>query len=484
MAERTSLEHAKPPAFTPSPMRIARREIGSQTHAVPDSVREVLGRSGQALDATTRADMERRFDHDFSKVRIHADGRAAESAHAIQAQAFTYGQNIVFGEGQYAPSSHAGKQLLAHELAHTIQQSGATASGSPTLARSEPHEREAARAEQTLGARDLTTTPVAIQRREFPAADPSAQLGTRDWLTMDRVNQSANWQTSCLLNLVAGRSHEYTQPHERRDFYLWVYNYTSGLGFGTRWPVAAYIVAGGAAHLAYGSPFENDVQVAARRGNQIIFDDVFPKLRALVTGPVLRGAAAQAWDARTLSEEQSMIQSMYSSTPTATVDRFAGYAAQRGVLATLGGIAGQTAPQRGGQYHRVLSTPAFAGNIRSVDDRFDYGISLADRFSTHPATGRVSRPAVGPTYTSGAEFTRQDTRIHLHELDAELDDTNVDEQAVIRIMQTLTVDEQQELGYNILRLDFMRNALNSEEMARALHGLTSIPASVRSRLTQ
>jgi hypothetical protein len=70
--------------------------------------------------------MESQFRHDFSKVRIHTDSKAAESARAVNALAYTVGTDVVFGAGQYAPDSARGKSLLAHELMHTIQQNDLT----------------------------------------------------------------------------------------------------------------------------------------------------------------------------------------------------------------------------------------------------------------------------------------------------------------------------------------------------------------------
>lgn len=66
--------------------------------------------------------MEPRFGHDFSKVRVHHDAQAAESAQAVQARAYTVGQSVVFGAGNFAPATRQGRELLAHELAHTLQQ--------------------------------------------------------------------------------------------------------------------------------------------------------------------------------------------------------------------------------------------------------------------------------------------------------------------------------------------------------------------------
>jgi hypothetical protein len=88
----------------------------------PPIVHEVLNSPGQPLDAATRAFMEPRFGHDFTNVRVHTDARAAESARSVGALAYTVGQNVVFGESNYSPSTHTGRELLGHELTHTIQQ--------------------------------------------------------------------------------------------------------------------------------------------------------------------------------------------------------------------------------------------------------------------------------------------------------------------------------------------------------------------------
>ena len=89
---------------------------------IPQIVNEVLRSPGQPLDLPTRAMMEDRFAHDFSSIRIYTDPQAAKSAKAVNALAYTVGQRIVFGAGQYAPHSIQGKGLLVHELVHTIQQ--------------------------------------------------------------------------------------------------------------------------------------------------------------------------------------------------------------------------------------------------------------------------------------------------------------------------------------------------------------------------
>jgi Domain of unknown function (DUF4157) len=112
--------------------RLRREAAGQQEHNsdVPGIVHEVLGSPGQPLDPQTRAFMEPRFGHDFSKVRVHTDARATQSAASVSALAYTVGQHIVFGAGQFAPASSAGKTLLAHELTHVVQQdSGGLQSG-------------------------------------------------------------------------------------------------------------------------------------------------------------------------------------------------------------------------------------------------------------------------------------------------------------------------------------------------------------------
>ncbi|TWI50241.1 uncharacterized protein DUF4157 [Pseudoduganella flava] len=92
---------------------------------VPASVDQAIGSAGTPLDAPLRQEMERRFGHDFSGVRVHTDALAARSARDVAAHAYTVGQRIVFGEHRYAPATRDGRRLLAHELTHVIQQSGA-----------------------------------------------------------------------------------------------------------------------------------------------------------------------------------------------------------------------------------------------------------------------------------------------------------------------------------------------------------------------
>ncbi len=100
------------------------RAPGVSTRAVPPVVHEVLHSAGQPLDRATQDFFAARLGHDFSRVRVHTDGRASESARAVNALAYTVGKDIVFASGEFRPDTRAGKQLLAHELVHVLQQEG------------------------------------------------------------------------------------------------------------------------------------------------------------------------------------------------------------------------------------------------------------------------------------------------------------------------------------------------------------------------
>jgi len=118
--------------------------VNENGNGVPPIVHDVLSSPGQSLDAGTRAFMEPRFGHDFSGVRVHTDRRAAESARAVNALAYTVGRDVVFGTGQYAPGTSEGRGLLAHELTHVVQQGPIVSRKSlPVGAVGDMYEREA-----------------------------------------------------------------------------------------------------------------------------------------------------------------------------------------------------------------------------------------------------------------------------------------------------------------------------------------------------
>ena len=106
--------------------KLQRKATGSgAVTTAPPGVHDVLRSPGQPLDAATRGFMEPRFGRDFGDVRIHDDAAASESAHAVGARAYTVGSRIAFADGEYRPGAETGRRLLAHELMHVVQQSGA-----------------------------------------------------------------------------------------------------------------------------------------------------------------------------------------------------------------------------------------------------------------------------------------------------------------------------------------------------------------------
>lgn len=157
--------------------RVRAAGTGEEQNVAPPIVHEVLRAPGQPLDAQTRTFMEPRFGYDFSQVRVHTGTRAAESARAVNALAYTVGRDVVFGASQYAPRTGAGTRLIAHELTHVMQQnSGGQMQSKLTI--NQPgdafeHEADAAAEHVMAGAQAsewLTSRDLSIQR-EAPGGD-------------------------------------------------------------------------------------------------------------------------------------------------------------------------------------------------------------------------------------------------------------------------------------------------------------------------
>ncbi|WP_409180837.1 DUF4157 domain-containing protein [Amycolatopsis sp. VS8301801F10] len=119
----------------PSPRRNPRPER--------DAAAEAVRSPGEPLDQPASAVLSARFGQDFSTVRVHADSRAADAARALGARAYTIGSHIAFAAGEYAPATASGQRLLAHELAHVVQQRGASGAPEAISRPGDPAEREA-----------------------------------------------------------------------------------------------------------------------------------------------------------------------------------------------------------------------------------------------------------------------------------------------------------------------------------------------------
>lgn len=155
----------------------------------PPIVHDALRSLGRPLDPATRALMEPGFGHDFSQVRVHTDGKAVESARALNALAYTVGQDLVFGTGQYAPGTRTGKQLLAHELAHVVQQAYGGSGCSQPEQRAETAAAGVMRG-GTIAPASLGGAGRSVQRKpdkppdksakETPKADPDSWSRTLD----------------------------------------------------------------------------------------------------------------------------------------------------------------------------------------------------------------------------------------------------------------------------------------------------------------
>jgi hypothetical protein len=158
-----------------------------ESTTLPWTVQNVLRSPGRRLNAETRTTMESRFGHDFSRVRIHTDSSASESARAMNALAYTVGRNIVFRAGQFAPETREGKRLLAHELTHVVQQQTASAGATRPLLgeRDGPYER-AARSE-AIAAANQTAGPVPLIQRD-ERFGPAATGTPANWA--DRVRRA------------------------------------------------------------------------------------------------------------------------------------------------------------------------------------------------------------------------------------------------------------------------------------------------------
>lgn len=144
--------------------------------------------AGHPLDAADRAPMEAAFGEDFAAVRVHADSQTQQMAEQFGARAFTRGQDIYFGQGEYAPATPAGRGILAHELTHVVQQRRGSAGPQaaalpPTAADTFEEEADRAAAAVLAGQRPSVVSRNAapvVQRKEKEAEKPSLQRHSRE----------------------------------------------------------------------------------------------------------------------------------------------------------------------------------------------------------------------------------------------------------------------------------------------------------------
>jgi outer membrane protein OmpA-like peptidoglycan-associated protein len=140
-----------------------------QADMVPASVDRVLASSGRPLEPVLRQDMEQRFGQDFSRVRVHSGAAAEQSARDVSAHAYTVGHNVVFGTGGDQLYTDAGRQLLAHELAHVVQQSHGENAAGDTEARADIAENQFAQG-RGMSSRALGGAPAVLQAKPADTA--------------------------------------------------------------------------------------------------------------------------------------------------------------------------------------------------------------------------------------------------------------------------------------------------------------------------
>jgi hypothetical protein len=191
----------------PQTWPIEEQDVGETP--VPPLVQKVLSSCGQPLDSTVRSFMEPRLGHDFSQVRVYPDGRAAASADALGALAYTRGNQVVFARGCYAPQQPWGVRLLAHELAHVVQQrmpgatpsiqrvpvTGSRSSVSIYELREDGGGRRQVRTDHAMGGVNLRLV-YDPERSLFTVTFPLVWLFSHSWTRSQRENYVAAFRAS------------------------------------------------------------------------------------------------------------------------------------------------------------------------------------------------------------------------------------------------------------------------------------------------
>ena len=179
--------------------------------AAPGDIIENLG-PGRPLDLSVRKPLETRLGHDFSRVRVHADQDAADRAEALNARAFTVGDRIVFGQGQYKPGTRPGERLLAHELAHNAQQRR-TGQVMVQKAEKDPSKEETAAALPTSLKLSSTPDPIVMRRDGVISAivyfeqDAWLLLG-KNFETVEGLGKELGYRSDVMVNVDGHASQE------------------------------------------------------------------------------------------------------------------------------------------------------------------------------------------------------------------------------------------------------------------------------------
>ena len=185
----------------------SRKSSHSTGGRMPAIVQRVLNSPAPSLDSNTRAFFEPRFGHDFSRVRVHSDAEAAASARAMHASAYTVGRHMAFDVGKYEPGTKEGQKLIAHELAHAVQQNQAATIGRLSLGEpSDQSEREAGRSSEAIHDGPVSIRsqrPLSVQRQVNPAAPPSLNAPRR--LDLDLAESASPFMAAALGSVTIDR---------------------------------------------------------------------------------------------------------------------------------------------------------------------------------------------------------------------------------------------------------------------------------------
>ena len=224
-----------------------------------------------------------------------------------------------------------------------------------------------------------------------------------------------------------------------------------------------------------------EVQTILRRGNQVIMDDVFPKLRDLWLNP-RRGQAAIDWDAETLAEEQNLVQPLYDGASAEANTILQNMADGTWTSAQAGAAVFAAGSVESGPNIRGGRVPFFSGRMRDMATRWRYGNQIANTFSTITPSGTapISPPSVGAAYSGGGMFASLDWKRHLHEWEAATDNLIIpseESDAAIAAMRAFSVREQHHFLGN---WDFYRARCRAGAFSgwKALQGMSTWSANL------